>query len=147
MIIFHFQKKIQAGISPLPFCLDHVNSGCSLWTRCDRGPGPIWPRARFLPDKTGRVNPRFNVGEAAGQVETHCHCHVIPRSVRDVKEPRGRDIRGCTGEKGGSGFLGCLSGRYIRLVIKSPQFRLILAKEDDQDCSRSQEIANYRSLF
>ena len=38
---------------------------------------------------------------------------------------------GCTGEKGGSGFLRCLSGRYIRFVVKSPQFGLILAKGVD----------------
>ena len=54
---------------------------------------------------------------------------------------------GCTGEKGGSGFLRCLSGRYIRFVVKSPQFGLILAKGVYQDQGRSQEIANYRSLF
>jgi len=31
--------------------------------------------------------------------------------------------------------------------VKSPQFRLILAKGDDQDRCRSHKIANYRSLF
>jgi hypothetical protein len=36
---------------------------------------------------------------------------------------------------------------YIRLVMKSPQFRLILTIRSDQDHSRSQEIVNYRSLF
>jgi len=33
-------------------------------------------------------NIGFNVGEAAGQTVMHCHCHVIPRYVGDVKEPR-----------------------------------------------------------
>jgi diadenosine tetraphosphate (Ap4A) HIT family hydrolase len=38
-------------------------------------------------------NIGFNVGEAAGQTVMHCHCHVIPRYVGDVKEPRG-GVRG-----------------------------------------------------
>ena len=38
-------------------------------------------------------------------------------------------------------------GRYIRFVIKSSQLRLILVKGEDKDQGRSQEIANYRSLF
>ena len=38
-------------------------------------------------------NIGFNVGVAAGQTVMHCHCHVIPRYVGDVKEPRG-GIRG-----------------------------------------------------
>jgi hypothetical protein len=47
-----------------------------------------------------------------------------------------------TGKKGcfwGSGSLGSLSGRYIRIVIKSPQFRFILAKGEDRDQDRSQK--------
>jgi len=58
---------------------------------------------------------------------------VIPRQVGEVKEPGRRDIGGCTGEKGGSGFLRRLSGRYIRVVIKSPHVGLILAKRAVQD--------------
>jgi diadenosine tetraphosphate (Ap4A) HIT family hydrolase len=38
-------------------------------------------------------NIGFNVGTAAGQTVMHCHCHVIPRYIGDVKEPRG-GIRG-----------------------------------------------------
>ena len=38
-------------------------------------------------------NIGFNVGEAAGQTVMHCHCHVIPRYVGDVEEPRG-GVRG-----------------------------------------------------
>jgi diadenosine tetraphosphate (Ap4A) HIT family hydrolase len=38
-------------------------------------------------------NIGFNVGEAAGQTVMHCHCHVIPRYVGDVRKPRG-GIRG-----------------------------------------------------
>jgi hypothetical protein len=39
------------------------------------------------------------------------------------------------------------AGGYIRLVLKSPQFELILAKGEDQDQNKSQKITNYRSLF
>jgi len=38
-------------------------------------------------------NIGFNVGTAAGQTVMHCHCHVIPRYIGDVREPRG-GIRG-----------------------------------------------------
>jgi hypothetical protein len=41
----------------------------------------------------------------------------------------------------------CRPVRKIRLVIKSPQFGLILAKGADQDQGRSQETANYQSPF
>jgi len=54
------------------------------------------------------------------------------------------------GEKGlfwGIGIFGIDGVGYIRVVIKSPQFRLSLAKRAGQDHSRSREIANYRSLF
>ena len=44
----------------------------------------------------------------------------------------------------GIGIFGIDEGRYIRAVMKSPQFRRILAKGEDQDRSRSREIANYR---
>jgi diadenosine tetraphosphate (Ap4A) HIT family hydrolase len=33
-------------------------------------------------------NIGFNVGAAAGQTVMHCHCHVIPRYIGHVKEPR-----------------------------------------------------------
>ena len=38
-------------------------------------------------------NIGFNTGAAAGQTVMHCHCHMIPRYVGDVREPRG-GIRG-----------------------------------------------------
>lgn len=38
-------------------------------------------------------NIGFNVGETAGQTVFHCHCHVIPRYVGDVVDPRG-GVRG-----------------------------------------------------
>ena len=43
--------------------------------------------------KPAGYNIGFNIGVAAGQTVMHCHCHVIPRYVGDVKEPRG-GIRG-----------------------------------------------------
>jgi diadenosine tetraphosphate (Ap4A) HIT family hydrolase len=43
-------------------------------------------------------NIGFNIGEAAGQTVMHCHCHMIPRYVGDVKEPKG-GIRGVLPEK------------------------------------------------
>jgi diadenosine tetraphosphate (Ap4A) HIT family hydrolase len=45
-------------------------------------------------------NIGFNVGTAAGQTVMHCHCHVIPRYVGDVKEPRG-GVRGVVPGKRG----------------------------------------------
>ena len=45
-------------------------------------------------------NIGFNVGVAAGQTVMHCHCHVIPRYVGDVREPRG-GVRGVVPEKRG----------------------------------------------
>lgn len=41
---------------------------------------------RFSPDG---YNIGFNVGEAAGQTVFHLHCHVIPRYLGDVENPRG----------------------------------------------------------
>lgn len=38
-------------------------------------------------------NIGFNVGAVAGQTVMHCHCHVIPRYVGDVEDPRG-GVRG-----------------------------------------------------
>jgi diadenosine tetraphosphate (Ap4A) HIT family hydrolase len=45
-------------------------------------------------------NIGFNVGQVAGQTIMHFHCHVIPRYVGDVKEPRG-GIRGVVPKKHG----------------------------------------------
>ena len=45
-------------------------------------------------------NIGFNVGVAAGQTVMHCHCHVIPRYVGDVPEPRG-GVRGVVPGKSG----------------------------------------------
>ena len=45
-------------------------------------------------------NIGFNVGEAAGQTVMHCHCHVIPRYVRDVPDARG-GVRGVVPGKRG----------------------------------------------
>ena len=44
-------------------------------------------------------NIGFNIGAAAGQTVMHCHCHVIPRYLGDVKNPRG-------------GIRGLIPGRY-----------------------------------
>lgn len=43
-------------------------------------------------------NIGFNVGVAAGQTVMHCHCHVIPRYIGDVPEPRG-GVRGVVPQK------------------------------------------------
>ena len=45
-------------------------------------------------------NIGFNTGVAAGQTVMHSHCHMIPRYVGDVKEPRG-GIRGVVMGKSG----------------------------------------------
>ena len=45
-------------------------------------------------------NIGFNVGTVAGQTVMHCHCHVIPRYVGDVPEPRG-GVRGVVPGKRG----------------------------------------------
>lgn len=41
---------------------------------------------KFQPDG---FNIGMNCGEAAGQTVFHFHCHVIPRYVGDMKDPRG----------------------------------------------------------
>jgi len=51
----------------------------------------------FRPDG---YNIGLNVGEAAGQTVMHCHCHVIPRYVRDVPDARG-GVRGVVPGKRG----------------------------------------------
>ena len=43
-------------------------------------------------------NIGFNVGEAAGQTVMHCHCHVIPRYIGDVRNARG-GVRGVVPQK------------------------------------------------
>ena len=44
-------------------------------------------------------NIGMNCGEAAGQSVMHFHCHVIPRYIGDVDNPRG-GVRYCIPEKG-----------------------------------------------
>jgi len=45
-------------------------------------------------------NIGFNAGVAAGQTVMHCHCHVIPRYIGDVEDPRG-GVRGVVPGKSG----------------------------------------------
>lgn len=44
-------------------------------------------------------NIGMNCGEAAGQTVMHFHCHVIPRYVGDMEDPRG-GVRHCIPMKG-----------------------------------------------
>ena len=44
-------------------------------------------------------NIGMNCGEAAGQTVMHFHCHVIPRYIGDMKNPRG-GVRHCIKGKG-----------------------------------------------
>lgn len=44
-------------------------------------------------------NIGMNCGESAGQTVMHFHCHVIPRYLGDMKNPRG-GIRHCVEGKG-----------------------------------------------
>ena len=44
-------------------------------------------------------NIGMNCGEAAGQTVMHFHCHVIPRYLGDMENPRG-GIRHCVRNKG-----------------------------------------------
>lgn len=44
-------------------------------------------------------NIGMNCGEAAGQTVMHFHCHVIPRYLGDMENPRG-GIRHCVKNKG-----------------------------------------------
>jgi len=44
-------------------------------------------------------NIGMNCGEAAGQTVFHFHCHVIPRYIGDMEDPRG-GIRHCVVGKG-----------------------------------------------
>ena len=49
--------------------------------------------------KPDGYNIGMNCGEAAGQTVMHFHCHVIPRYVGDMENPRG-GIRHCIKDKG-----------------------------------------------
>lgn len=51
---------------------------------------------KFKPDG---FNIGMNCGEAAGQTVMHFHCHLIPRYIGDMVDPRG-GIRYCIPEKG-----------------------------------------------
>ena len=44
-------------------------------------------------------NIGMNCGESAGQTVMHFHCHLIPRYIGDMDDPRG-GIRYCIPEKG-----------------------------------------------
>lgn len=44
-------------------------------------------------------NIGMNCGEPAGQTVFHFHCHVIPRYIGDMEEPRG-GVRHCVEGKG-----------------------------------------------
>lgn len=50
----------------------------------------------FKPDG---YNIGMNCGKAAGQTVFHFHCHIIPRYIGDMKDPRG-GIRHCIENKG-----------------------------------------------
>jgi len=50
----------------------------------------------FKPDG---YNIGMNCGEPAGQTVMHFHCHVIPRYIGDMNNPRG-GIRHCIPDKG-----------------------------------------------
>ena len=49
--------------------------------------------------KPDGYNIGMNCGEVAGQTIMHFHCHVIPRYLGDMKDPRG-GIRHCVEGKG-----------------------------------------------
>lgn len=49
--------------------------------------------------KADGYNIGMNCGEAAGQTVMHFHCHVIPRFMGDMENPRG-GIRHCVEGKG-----------------------------------------------
>ncbi|HKG06840.1 MAG TPA: HIT family protein [Pedobacter sp.] len=51
---------------------------------------------RFQPDG---FNIGMNCGEAAGQTVFHFHCHVIPRYIGDMDNPRG-GVRHCVDGRG-----------------------------------------------
>jgi diadenosine tetraphosphate (Ap4A) HIT family hydrolase len=49
--------------------------------------------------KPDGYNIGMNCGEAAGQTVMHFHCHLIPRYLGDMKNPRG-GVRHCVEGKG-----------------------------------------------
>ena len=49
--------------------------------------------------KPNGYNIGMNCGEASGQTVMHFHCHVIPRHLGDMKNPRG-GVRHCIEGKG-----------------------------------------------
>ena len=49
--------------------------------------------------KPNGFNIGMNCGKAAGQTVMHFHCHLIPRYIGDMENPRG-GIRYCIPEKG-----------------------------------------------
>jgi diadenosine tetraphosphate (Ap4A) HIT family hydrolase len=49
--------------------------------------------------KPGGYNIGMNCGEAAGQTVFQFHCHIIPRYIGDMKNPRG-GVRHCIKGKG-----------------------------------------------
>ncbi|RBP34218.1 diadenosine tetraphosphate (Ap4A) HIT family hydrolase [Oceanihabitans sediminis] len=51
---------------------------------------------KYSPDG---YNIGMNCGEAAGQSVMHFHCHVIPRYIGDMENPRG-GVRHCVEGKG-----------------------------------------------
>lgn len=51
---------------------------------------------RYKPDE---YNIGMNCGAAAGQTVSHFHCHVIPRHIGDMNDPRG-GVRHCVEGKG-----------------------------------------------
>jgi diadenosine tetraphosphate (Ap4A) HIT family hydrolase len=51
---------------------------------------------KYQPDG---YNIGMNCGESAGQTIFHFHCHIIPRYIGDMKNPRG-GIRHCIDGKG-----------------------------------------------
>ncbi len=53
-------------------------------------------KTEFTPDG---FNIGMNCGEAAGQTVFHFHCHVIPRYIGDMENPRG-GVRHCVSGKG-----------------------------------------------
>lgn len=52
--------------------------------------------SKFQPDG---YNIGMNCGVAAGQTVFHFHCHVIPRNIGDMEDPRG-GVRHCVYGKG-----------------------------------------------
>lgn len=59
-------------------------------------------KAKEIAEKTHQpdgYNIGMNCGEAAGQTVFHFHCHVIPRYIGDMKNPRG-GVRHCILGKG-----------------------------------------------